>query len=92
MANVLDVKGRYFNGGAIFNATITNGELSVNVKSLTVQGKPLPENIMAQVRQNNFANSFNQNLKNSSKPNPFERFESHRSSRHSTLIITPKSN
>jgi len=32
--------------------------LNVNVKSLSVKGRPLPENFMVQIRQQNFADAW----------------------------------
>ena len=52
------LKGRYFNGSGEFAVSLQNGRLNVNVKSLSVKGRPLPENFMVQIRQQNFADGW----------------------------------
>ena len=52
------LKGRYFNGSGEFAVSLQNGRLNVNVKSLSVKGRPLPENFMVQIRQQNFADAW----------------------------------
>jgi len=52
------LKGRYFNGGGEFAVALHDGRLNVNVKSLSVKGRPLPENFMVQIRQQNFADGW----------------------------------
>jgi hypothetical protein len=49
------LRGRYFNGDAAFAVSLHEGEFMVNVTSLSVKGKPLPENFMSQIRHENFA-------------------------------------
>jgi hypothetical protein len=52
------LKGRYFNGTGDFAVALHNGHLMLNVKSLTVKGKPLPEQFMQSLRAENFADSW----------------------------------
>jgi hypothetical protein len=55
------LRGRYFNGDAAFAVSLHNGVFEVNVTSLSVKGKPLPENFMAQIRHQNFADAWTNN-------------------------------
>jgi hypothetical protein len=52
------LKGRYFNGSGDFAVSLHGGRLNVNVKSLSVKGRPLPENFMAGLRTQNFADGW----------------------------------
>jgi len=83
---MIDVKGRYLNGGGTFQAAITNGLLFLSIESLEVKGKPLPGDVMAALQKQNLAQGFNQ----SSNANVFERYESVEV-KDSNLIVTPKS-
>jgi hypothetical protein len=49
------LKGRYLNGSGEFLVSMRDGVLRVNVKDLSVKGKPLPEEFMRSIRQENFA-------------------------------------
>ena len=84
---MMNVKGRYLNGGGTFKAYIMNGDLFVFAQSLDVKGKAMPEQMMAGMRQQNLADSINkqQNSK------PFQQFESIQV-KDGTMIITPKTN
>jgi hypothetical protein len=87
MFKMFNVKGRYLNGSGTFTASITDGKLSVSVQSVDVEGKPLPENVMVGIRQQNLADGFNK----SANPSPFEKYQSIEV-KNSTVIITPKAN
>jgi len=50
--------GRYLNGSGDFAVSLHDGNLSLKVTSLSVRGRPLPENFMQPLRQNNFADSW----------------------------------
>jgi hypothetical protein len=50
--------GRYLNGSGNFDVSLHDGNLSLKVKSLEVKGRPLPENFMQPLRQNNFADGW----------------------------------
>jgi hypothetical protein len=50
--------GRYFNGSGDFNVYLRDSKLVVSVQSLSVKGKPLPEQFMQPLRTNNFADSW----------------------------------
>jgi hypothetical protein len=52
------LKGRYFNGTGDFAVSLHNGHLVLNVKSLSVKGKPLPDRFMQSLRAENFADSW----------------------------------
>jgi hypothetical protein len=52
------LKGRYFNGSGDFTVSLQNGRLMLNVKSLSVKGKPLPEQFMQSVRTQNIADTW----------------------------------
>jgi hypothetical protein len=52
------LRGRYFNGSGEFAVSLHDGRLLVNVKSLSVKGRPLPENFMQPLRQQNFADGW----------------------------------
>ena len=51
-------RGRYFNGSGDFAVGLQDGRLNVNVKSLSVKGRPLPEKFMVGIRQQNFADGW----------------------------------
>jgi hypothetical protein len=52
------LKGRYFNGSGDFAVSVRDGRLSLRVKSLSVKGRPLPAKFMESIRQENFAESW----------------------------------
>ncbi len=52
---IAKLKGRYFNGAAEVNASLENGVLFVTLDALEVNGKPVPEQIMAAIRSQNLA-------------------------------------
>lgn len=52
------LKGRYFNGSGDFAVAVHDGRLTLKVKSLQVKGRPLPENFMAPLRTENFADAW----------------------------------
>lgn len=52
------LRGRYLNGGGDFAVSLHDGQLALNVKSLSVKGKPLPDQFMQSIRQQNFADVF----------------------------------
>ncbi len=80
-------KGRFLNGEGSFKATVTNGNLFVNVETLEVNGKPLPGKDMRTLRQQNIAMNFN----SSSNSTVFERYESMEVT-NGTIIIKAKPN
>ena len=49
------LRGRYLNGASMFDVGRVNGQLSVNVKEISVNGLPLPEHYMNGLRDVNFA-------------------------------------
>ncbi|HWD93430.1 MAG TPA: hypothetical protein VG938_13900 [Verrucomicrobiae bacterium] len=57
------LKGRYFNGSGEFALALYNGHLKLNVRSLSVKGKPLPEQFMQSLRAENFADSWTNDVK-----------------------------
>ena len=52
--------GRYFNGSAEFEAGIENGRFTVFVNGATLNGEPVPEELLNEVRSENLAADFNQ--------------------------------
>lgn len=52
------LKGRYFNGSGDFAVSVHDDKLFLNIKSLSIKGKPLPERFMQPLRQENFADSW----------------------------------
>ena len=52
------LKGRYFNGSGNFAVSLHDGRLILNVTSLSVKGRPLPEKFMVSMREQNFADSW----------------------------------
>ena len=52
------LRGRYFNGSGDFAVSLHGGRLMLNVKSLSVKGRPLPERFMQSIRSQNFADSW----------------------------------
>lgn len=48
------LRGRYLNGASVFAVGRVNGQLSVNVKEISVNGLPLPEHYMKGIRDMNF--------------------------------------
>src|SRR5262249_42180780 len=52
------LRGRYFNGSGDFVVSLHDGKLLLTVKSLSVKGQPLPEQYMASLRGQNFADAW----------------------------------
>jgi hypothetical protein len=82
---MLNLKGRYLNGGATFRAAIENGKLFVYVESLEANGKPAPDSFMAGFRQQNLADGFNQGTNSDA----FAQYESLQV-KDSTIIVKAK--
>jgi hypothetical protein len=55
MPGLGQLKGRYLNGAATVKATMETGALVVTLQTLEVRGKPMPEEIMKGLRQENLA-------------------------------------
>lgn len=51
--------GRYFNASVTFSVELDDGELMVNVDEAEVNGSPVPEEIMSEIRNENFAAEVN---------------------------------
>jgi hypothetical protein len=49
------LRGRYLNGSGEFLVSMREGELRINVKELSVKGRPLPEEFMRPLRMQNYA-------------------------------------
>ncbi|MGN6385283.1 MAG: hypothetical protein ACTHMT_03495 [Verrucomicrobiota bacterium] len=56
-----EFKGRYLNGTATLGVASTNGQLSIRLRGLEVNGKPLPEAFITKVETQNLAAEANQN-------------------------------
>jgi hypothetical protein len=52
------LRGRYINAEGSFAVSLTNGQLRVNVQSLSAKGRPLPEFVMQHLRNRNLALAF----------------------------------
>lgn len=53
------LRGRYINATGDFHVALTNGELIIMAKSLSVKGEPVPGNIMREIASENLAERFN---------------------------------
>jgi hypothetical protein len=53
-------KGRYLNGAASFTVGLVSGQLILNITSVEVRGKLLPDQFMTQLRTKNLAEKLNQ--------------------------------
>ena len=84
---LVHTEGRFLNGAGSFKAAVSNGSLFVNVQTLEVNGKPLPEKHMMWLRQQNIAANFN----SSSNSTILERYESMEVT-NGTIIIKAKPN
>lgn len=51
----LGAKGRYLNGSGTFSVSVSGGTLYVFLESMTIKGKPAPEQFMAALRAQNLA-------------------------------------
>ncbi|MDB6064236.1 MAG: hypothetical protein JWR26_444 [Pedosphaera sp.] len=83
---LLKTQGRYLNGEGTFDVTITNSLLWIHLQSMEVKGKPLPANVMAQLHEQNLAESANNDPTNRAA---LDRFESVQVT-NGTAVITPK--
>jgi len=54
-------RGRYLNGTGTFRVLVRNGILRLTAEKLVVKGKPLPDNYMKEIRQQNLARDINNN-------------------------------
>src|SRR6267142_1961253 len=54
-------RGRYLNGTGTFRVLVRNGILLLTAEKLVVKGKPLPDNYMKEIRQQNLARDINNN-------------------------------
>lgn len=55
------LRGRYFNGSGDLVFSLNDGKVVLNVKSLSVKGKPVPEQVMQGIRNQNFADGWRNN-------------------------------
>ncbi len=53
------LRGRYLNGAATLNLSLTNGTLSVFLDAVEVKGKPIPARFMGDLKRMNFAEGVN---------------------------------
>ncbi|MBN1670589.1 MAG: hypothetical protein JXR37_06130 [Kiritimatiellae bacterium] len=53
------VQGRYLNGSAVFRIQLMGGRIVLFVDSIEVKGKPVPEQIMQEIRAKNLAEDSN---------------------------------
>lgn len=79
-------QGRYFNGSARIDVSLENGELIVNLESAELNGQPIPESIMKQLRTQNLAKDMNNEPDFAKTLAKFERL----GVEGDKLILTPK--
>ena len=80
------LRGRYFNGSGEFAVSLHDGRLLVNVKSLSVKGRPLPENFMQPLRVQNFADGWTNDVNFNAAIAKLEEIKIE----NGKLIVTPK--
>jgi hypothetical protein len=69
------VRGRYLNGEADLKASLEGGVLIVTLDALEVNGKPVPEQIMKGIREQNWAKDVYKEKKNAEMIQKFESLE-----------------
>lgn len=69
------VMGRYLNGEAELKASLQNGEPIVHIEALSVNGKDLPEEMMAKLREENLAKDAKRNPQNAEMVRQLESVE-----------------
>ena len=79
-------RGRYLNGAGTFNMSFQNGLLRVMPREITVKGNPLPGVYMQTIRQQDLAQSMNNDPQAASQLDRFQEI----SIKDSKLIIVPK--
>ncbi len=72
MPGLSRLKGRFLNGSASLKISLRDGTLFVTMQSLQVKGQSPPENIMAQLRAQNFAQNIYNDPKGSEMIRKFE--------------------
>ncbi len=72
---MIGAKGRYLNGSGVFKVSLDKGVLVVTLDSLEVKGQPLPEEIMAGLRQQNFARDVTKDARTAEWMRRLERIE-----------------
>lgn len=58
------LRGRYLNGSGDFKVSLHDGRLFLGIESLSVKGKPVPDQYLQGVRGQNFADAFMQGQTN----------------------------
>jgi hypothetical protein len=79
-------RGRYLNGEAEFEASLSDGVLVVRLDSLEVNGRRPPEEVMANLRQQNLAKDFYKDPDNAEMIRRFESLEI----KDGKIIIKPR--
>jgi hypothetical protein len=79
-------KGRFFNGSVAVEASLEEGVLIVTLQSAEVNGQPVPESIMAGIRQENLAKDMYKDAELAEKLRKFESLEIE----GDKIILTPK--
>lgn len=80
------LKGRYFNGSGDFALSLHDGRLNLRVQSLSVKGRPLPEQFMQGMRTQNFADSWTNDADFNQAIGKLEEIKIEKGK----LIVTPK--
>jgi hypothetical protein len=89
LSNLMDIgmlRGRYLNGEAEFKASLSNGILVVVLDSIEVNGQHLPEEAMANLRQQNLAKDITKDPDNAEMIRRFESIEI----KDGKIIIKPR--
>lgn len=69
------LKGRYLNGSARMKVSMENGVLKVHLQSLEAKGNAVPEQLMVEIRKENFAAEVNQDPEAAEKLGRFDSIE-----------------
>jgi hypothetical protein len=79
-------KGRFFNGSVVAEASLEDGVLIVTLQSAEVNGQPVPESIMTEIRKENLAKDVYKNVEMAEQLRKFESLEIE----GDQIILTPK--
>jgi hypothetical protein len=82
------LRGRYFNGSGDLSFSLSNGKTILTVKSLSVKGKPVPEQWMQGIRNQNLADAWTNNPDFGNAFSHLESIQIH----DGKLIIVPNTN
>lgn len=78
--------GRYVNADGVFDVGLTNDQLLITAKSLTVKGQPVPRHIMQEIGSQNLAEKFDQDPRTATGLQKLKSIEV----KDGKLVIVPK--